>query len=444
MSDRIIRLSGSHSANTISIQNLVTFLNRHEGRIFIVNSAIPEIMEIIRSAIGDALHVDSSQVSEKLVSVYRKLTGVVPTAICMELATMVKRIIRGIRLTGDYSEGLKDQLLSYSEKLTAEIFKALLEKRGMNAEVLWPETIGLQVTSEYGNATYISLNLAKMNKLPGQVYLIPGSYGITKKGRTARAGLSAADYTAAFLTKELKVSKLELWGPDRAFSRADPSIITESSPIQRLTYAEASELAYFDHYSFHPRTVEPLEGEHIPVNIVNTLSGEGYCETVINTETFVEPQIVKSVACTDDISLLRLNGPGVGLKPGILARVTAHLNHAGINIKSVITSQTSIQIILEKRTGSVAKELIRQAEFPSVREIALIDNLTLIGIIGHGIQQNCQVLAKIFGALTAKQINVELSGSGASDLATYLVVRTSDKEKSVLEIYKAFFATRKI
>jgi aspartate kinase/aspartokinase/homoserine dehydrogenase 1 len=162
-------------------------------------------------------------------------------------------------------------------------------------------------------------------------------------------------------------------------------------------------------------------------------------KTRINTETYIDDKIVKSVACTDDISLLKLDGPGVGLKPGILARVTTCLNDAGINIKSVITSQISINLILEKSTGEKALGLIKKLGFTSVKDISLQKDVALIGIVGHGMQQNYGVSARIFSAVAQHQINVVLSGSGASDLVSYLVVKSSDKEKSVREIYHAFF-----
>jgi len=249
----------------------------------------------------------------------------------------------------------------------------------------------------------------------------------------------AADYTAAFLTKELGISQLELWGLDNDFQRADSRIIENPQVIKRLTYAEASELAYFEHYSFHPRTVEPLEHEHIPIEVLGSDSSDGKVETVINTETFVENQIVKSVACSDDISLLKLDGPGVGLKPGILAKVTSRLNDSGINIKSVITSQTSINFILNRETGEKALDLIHELGFSAVTEISQIKDISLIGVVGHGMQHAYGVSAKIFNAVANNKINVLLSGSGTSDLVSYLVVQKSDKEKSVREIYNAFF-----
>jgi len=283
------------------------------------------------------------------------------------------------------------------------------------------------------------VNTEYFRKLEAGIYLVPGTFGVTSDGKIARTGSTAADYSAAFLTKELGVERLELWDLDKKFYRADKSIIREQEKIDRLTYSEASELAYFDHYSFHPRTVEPLEQEHIPIVVIDASSSDGRIETVINTETFVEDQIVKSVACTDDISLLQLNGPGVGLKPGILAKVTGQLNEAGLNIKSVITSQTSINFILSKQNGTKALDLIRNLGFSSVTEISVVEDVSLIGVVGHGMQNACGVSARIFTAVANNEINVVLSGSGTSDLVSYLVVHESDKVKSVQEIYKAFF-----
>jgi aspartate kinase/aspartokinase/homoserine dehydrogenase 1 len=133
----------------------------------------------------------------------------------------------------------------------------------------------------------------------------------------------------------------------------------------------------------------------------------------------------------------------VGLKPGILAKVTSRLNQEGINIKSVITSQISINLILERKTAGRALEFIRQLGFSAVQDISVIGDVSLVAVVGHGMQQSYGVSAKIFGAVAQHKINVVLSGSGASDLVSYLVVKSSDKEKSVREIYKAFFNPKK-
>lgn len=441
MSNRVIRLGGSHIGNTKSIQNLNQFLTKNNGRKFVVVSAIPELIQIVEESISNIFqqNTNTNKLLVKLNSIFSKKTKTEVSLEFQKLAEQFINLIKGVALIGDYSASLKDQILSFSEKLSVEILKTQWNKIVPEIEIIWPENIGLTTSSDFGNSTFISINNDLVSKLPESVFIIPGSYGITENEKIARTGKSAADYTAAFLTSELAVKKLELWDLDNDFQRADPEIVTNPPVIKRLTYSEASELAYFEHYSFHPRTVEPLENKHIPIQVINSKNSNGEVKTIINTETFIEEQIVKSVACTNDISLLKLNGPGVGLKPGILAKVTTQLNDAGINIKSVITSQTSINIVLGKQTGDKALQLIQQLGFSSVKEISLEKEVSLIGIVGHGMQSNYGVSAKIFSAVANNKINVLLSGSGASDLVSYLIVKSSDKEKSVREIYKSFF-----
>ncbi len=440
MSDRIIRLGGSHIGNTGSLKNLNQFLGKNNGRKFIVVSAIPKLLLLVEQNLDGVFQQNNLELlEEKLTSFFVERVGSSVSNQYKQFTEQLLGLLKGIALIGDYSASLKDQVLSFAEKLSVEILRAEWQKSFSNIEIIWPENIELLASQDFGNSTYISVNTEKINALPESVFLIPGSYGITADGKVARTGRLAADYTAAFLTGILNAKNLELWDLDNDFQRADPQIVSTPPPISRLTYSEASELAYFEHFSFHPRTVEPLELKHIPIVVLDSSTSEGTVKTTINTETFVEKQIVKCVASTDDISLLKLDGPGVGLKPGILAKVTTKLNDAGINIKSVITSQTSINIVLGKRVGDNALELIQQLGFSSVQAITVNKQVSLIGIVGHGMQNNYGVSSKIFGAVAQNEINVALSGSGASDLVSYLVVNSSDKKKSVRVIYDAFF-----
>ena len=441
MSNRIVRFGGSYIAYPDSVNSLLNYLRKEPAKTIVVVSAIPELLEWIEQTLEQIFTVQpaTGELSEKAVSFFTERIDEVPTANYRNLSEQLVNLLTGIALIGDYSSALKDQVVTFAEKLSVEILLAQLKRTGNELKAISPEELGLTATSDFGNATFVSVNTGFIGSLPASVYLVPGSYGITENGKVVRTGKTAADYTAAFLTAQLDAEKLELWGLDLDFQKADPTIIQNPPLIERLTYSEASELAYFEHYSFHPRTVEPLEDKHIPIQVLNTLNNPGNVDTVINTETFVDDKIVKSVACSDDISLLKLDGPGVGLKPGILARVTTALNDAGINVKSVITSQISINFILEQKTGEKALKVIQKLGFTSVKEINLVKDVSLIGVIGHGMQTNYGVSAKIFTAVAQNKINVVLSGSGASDLVSYLVVQSTDKEKSVQAIYNMFF-----
>ncbi len=305
--------------------------------------------------------------------------------------------------------------------------------------VVTPELLGLRVTADYGNATFTALeHPAAVGAEAGEIVIVPGSYGITSNGKIARTGQSAADYTAAFLAGALEAQRLVLWNLRVEFTSVDPEIVPKAGILRYLTYAEASELSYFDHFDFHPRTIEPLQPGHIPIHILSASTSDFQPDTVINSEEHPSATVVKSIASTDDLTVLQLNGPGVGLKPGILAQITGRLAEEGINIKSVITSQVSINILLGRKSGPAARRIAGELGFTAVSEITLLDEVTLVAIVGYGMQHHYGISATLFKAVADNKINVILSGSGASDLVSYLVIEGRDKEKCIKAVYQAF------
>ncbi len=129
----------------------------------------------------------------------------------------------------------------------------------------------------------------------------------------------------------------------------------------------------------------------------------------------------------------------MGFKPGILAKVTTAFHQSAINIRSVITSQVSINIILNKSEIEQARQICRELPLSSVSEIIIEDQVSLIAVVGHGMQQHHGVSAKLFTAVAQHKINVLLSGSGASDLVSYLIVDQNDTKKAITEIHHIFF-----
>lgn len=442
MSASIVRISGDLIKTPATLKNLKPFLAQQSEPKILVVSVFPEISKLIERAIEQVFNHDnrSENLPEQLDEIKTMYAVEDENGAYGAESEKLANLLKGIYLTGDYSEALKDQVVSQGEILSAWLLSSLLQKNGIDTQVVTPEEVELRASPDFGNATFISVNAAYFQSLTtSAVAIIPGSYGITQNGKISRAGVSAADYTAAFIAAELNAKRLILWGARKAFYTVNPELVASAGIINRLTYSEASELAYFEHFSLHPRAVEPLVKKHIPIHLIQPDSGKFIPDTVINTENYVAENIVKSVAYTDDISILRLNGPGVGLKPGILARITGKLAELSINIKSVITSQVSINILLDGKSGKKASLAARELGFTAVNEIELLQDVSLIAIVGHGMQHNSGISAKLFGAVAQNRINVILSGSGASDLVSYLLVESNDRNKSVKAIYEAFF-----
>ena len=449
MSNCVIRFGGSSLSKFPVLEAFASLLSESENDETVVVSAVPEIQQIIEQGIELLISgsVTSDLIIDQVQNVINERLNVfhqseVNENLINELKNL-QNLLKGIEFTGDFSVSLKDQVISYSERITASILYLFLSKSQISSNLIFPENVGLIVTKEYGNATILYEESAELpTLLPKGINLIPGSYGITSGGKVARLGKRSADYSAAGITRLLGADLLQLWELDEEFRTSDAGFISESNLIPRLTYAEASELSYFSEQSIHPRIVEPLISNHIPIHVFRLKNKGKELTTIINSESFVSPNVVKSVVHTEEIAVLKLNGPGVGFKPGILAKVTTAFHQSAINIRSVITSQVSINIILNKNDIEKALHICKQLPLSSVSEIIIEDQVALIAVVGHGMQQHHGVSAKLFTAVAQHKINVLLSGSGASDLVSYLIVDQKDTQKAITEIHNIFFNSK--
>ncbi|WP_163713941.1 ACT domain-containing protein [Mangrovibacterium lignilyticum] len=446
MPECIVRFSGNNLKEPLVITSLVKLLAQANSKHILIVSAPKEIQNLLSNGIK-TLSSPKGNPELLIKQIYAEVDKIRNAqqldafTTLQDLYEKLEILLKGIHYTGDFSPALQDQVLSFAEKIATVLVADILRSNQIESQIVFPEDLGLIVSDEFGNASVKieeSTNQIKTFNF-GAITLVPGSYGVTKGGKIARIGNRAADYTAATLASIFNTDRLELWQIGTPFKTADENFVSNPTYIESLTYAEASELSYFNYSGIHPRIVEPLIEKHIPIHVYELKDGEKILRTRINSKSIIASQVVKSVAHTDDIAILRLNGPGVGFKPGILAKVTGAFNKNHINIRSVITAQTSINIMIDKTSAERVRKLALELDLPSVSQVEVEEKVSLIAIVGHGMQQNHGISAALFSAVANNKINVLISGSGASDLVSYLIVDEKDKTKAIQEIHKIFF-----
>jgi aspartate kinase/aspartokinase/homoserine dehydrogenase 1 len=254
-------------------------------------------------------------------------------------------------------------------------------------------------------------------------------------------GRGGSDYTAAALARCTGAASLDVWKDVDGFMTADPGIVQGASRIEKLSYNEAAELAYFGARILHPETVSPLVKAKIPLRILNidTFSREIVPSTIINGYREVCPGVVKSITSSDDFGILRIQGAGVGARPGILAEITNRLEQEKINIKSVITSQTAINILLSKKDLARAHRSIDLSSIGAIAEITATGEISVIAAVGEGIMERAGIMARIIGAAGARHINLQTIVMGASPVSAYLVVDRRDRDAALQTIHLSQF-----
>jgi aspartate kinase len=308
-----------------------------------------------------------------------------------------------------------------------------------------PHQIGLVTDGRYGDATAnITLAAGNLHKHIDPVLknkgiaVVPGFYGISAQGQITTFGRGGSDYSAAVIAAALGAETLEVWKDVDGFMSADPQMVPEAELIPRLSYAEAAELSYFGARILHPRTVEPVRKKKIPIVIKNTLAPDNP-GSLINSKSPRHRTVIKSVAHDTDIGILKVHASAVGARPGILARVAGQITENGINIKSVVTSQTCISLLFSKEDVEKARLALKELKPRPYRRIEKLEHVALIGIVGEGLLKKKGIAARCFTAVAGCNVNVEMISFGPSKAALYFLVKMADLPRAITAIHSTFF-----
>jgi len=362
----------------------------------------------------------------------------------------LERCLYGVSFTREATPRMKDMIATYGERISAAILTKSITSMGLNASTLLPEDAGIITDGKYldasANMGKTSRNfIKKLNAIMtlDMILFVPGFYGISEEGDITTFGRGGSDYSAAVVAASVKAGVLEIWKDTEGFMTADPDNIPHCKLIPELTYEEAAELSYTGAGILHPRTVEPLKKAGIGIAIKNTYNPDAP-GSLITKNPHTTEEIVKSVSYTTDISVLKIYASGVGARFGLLNQITENLASSGINIKSVVTSQTCISILLSKNDIDAGHRSINNIDPMPFRTTSTVTDVALVSIVGEGLQSNRGVAAKCFTAVSEAKVNIEMISFGTSNAALYFLVHADKLDKTINALHDIFFGQESI
>ncbi|MCF2135911.1 MAG: aspartate kinase [Candidatus Thorarchaeota archaeon] len=357
----------------------------------------------------------------------------------------LERLLYGISYTGELSDVVHLLVLSQGERFSAILLTAALNLRDVPARSLESDEIGIITDDSCYNAT-ADLIAVKENLqhsvVPllreGVIPVVTGFFGRSHDGRISSFGRNGSDYSAAVIAQVLDADTVEIWKDVNGFMTADPQLIPDARSIEFLSYREAAELSYFGARLLHPRTVEPLIGTDIPIIVKNVYSPSGPV-TIIQSDCDPRDDIVKSVTCSSNLSVLRIHGVGVGHQPGIIGDIGRALANVNINIYSVITAQTCINLLIDTKDIMRSQEVLSDQVGGVIERIEIRDDVALIAVVGEGLLTTHGLAARVFSAVARKGVNVEMFAAGASEVAYYFIVRSEDMKTAIQAVHDDYF-----
>jgi aspartate kinase len=453
---KVIKVGGGCLHGVKNIQEILNLIaQRGEGHIFVV-SALNGVTDLLIESMQLALAKEENipQIMSRLRSRHMLVARqVISSAQALnhyhknlsESLSKLERLYYGLNFTKEITPRMQDVISSWGERLSAELLSEALRSRGLKSTYRMPHKIGLITDGKFSDATArthkvaqnLQQHLGPLIK-QGMIVFVPGFFGVSPKGDITTFGRGGTDYSAAVVAAAMHAEILEIWKDVDGFMSADPKFVNNAQSIPLLSYNEAAELSYFGAKILHPRTVEPLRRSRINIAIKNTLNPDGVGSLV----SFRSPKtknVIKSVAYDTDIGIIKVHASGVGARLGVLAMVASQLAQSGINIRSVVTSQTCISLLLSSTDLEKGYQVLKILKPQPYRGLEKVEDVALVCIVGEGILQSKGIAARCFSAVAAADINIKMISFGPSKVALYFLVNTHDLQRAVKAIHDTFF-----
>ncbi len=203
--------------------------------------------------------------------------------------------------------------------------------------------------------------------------MLGGFIGATANGVTSTLGRGGSDYSAAIFGACLGVDEIQIWTDVDGMLTADPRIVPQPRVVPQLSFAEASELAYFGAKVLHPSTILPAVAKNIPVRILNSRRPENP-GTLITADARPAGGALTAIACKRDVTVIDITSTRMLMAHGFLRRLFEVFERFKTAVDVVTTSEVSVSVTVDdtRRLEAILDNLHNFAEASCEREMAII------------------------------------------------------------------------
>ncbi len=331
----------------------------------------------------------------------------------------------------------QDELVSRGEYFAARLMADYLGYDFLDSELWLRFKLDGTVDQE---VSYEALSRAAS----GRRVVIPGFYGTMPDGSIKTFTRGGSDITGALAAAALDADVYENWTDVSGFLMADPRIVKDPLPIERITYSELRELSYIGAQVLHEGTIFPVREKNIPLNIRNTNQPD-HPGTMIR-ESFDEPEekadssFITGIAGRKDFSVITITKNGMSNEAGVLRRVLEILEKYQLVVEYLPSGIDSVSLV-------VAADKLRPCQYQILGEIQkalkpdtihVTEDMAIVAAVGRKMAFKPGISGKIFAALGENGINIRMITQGPEELNIIVGVDNKDFAGAIRVLYDSF------
>jgi aspartokinase/homoserine dehydrogenase 1 len=363
-------------------------------------------------------------------------------------------VLKAIALVKSAPQRSRDVIAGYGEIWSARLLAAYLGQEAPERGGTWLDARRVITIrdAELGPTVLWDESQANMDKaLPADfegIVVITGFIAADEDGLQTTLGRNGSDHSAAILAALTKASELCIWTDVDGVMSADPKRVPEAQVIDRLSYSEAMELAYFGANVIHPQTLGPAVENDIPV-VIRSSHNPDHPGSRIDAGV-VAADNIKGITAIGGMALVNLEGSGMIGVPGTADRLFASLKNAGVSVTliSQASSEHSICIAVPQDLAERARTVVTEAfvdELASgqIQSVDVSAPQSIVAVVGDGMAGTPGVAARFFGTLGRAGINIRAIAQGSSERNISAVVDSEEATKALRAAHSGFYLSAK-
>lgn len=434
---KVVKFGGSSMADAKQFAKVRSIVQADPARRVVVVSAagkrdsgdhkLTDLLYLCYAHLQYGVSCDSvfQMIADRYVSI-RDECGL-STDIERELAALRAQMERGIS---------QDELVSRGEYFSALLMADYLGFDFLDAK-LW-------LKFKFDGSIDQKASYEELRRLAeGRSVVIPGFYGVMPDGRIRTLTRGGSDITGALAAAALDADVYENWTDVSGILMADPRIVENPLPIERITYNELRELSFVGAQVLHEGTVFPVREKNIPLNIRNT-NDPNHPGTLIMEEfddsEDAEHRFITGIAGKKNFSIVTIAKNGMSSTVGTFRQIfeifeshdiSVEYAPSGIDCLSLVVSSDKVAPCLYSILGEIQKALKPDS-------IKVTENISIVAAVGRKMVFQPGVSGKIFATLGENGINIRMISQGPDELNIIVGVDTKDFASAIQVLYNSF------
>jgi len=357
----------------------------------------------------------------------------------------------------------RDLLLACGEIIACVVLAHGLRACGCPAVALTGRDAGIITDGNFGNARILRVDAEGVwrHLRDGRVAVVAGFQGVTADGQVTTLGRGGSDTTAAALGVALRAEAVEIFKDVEGVYTADPRLVPEAVPLERLSYREVVEMAHLGAKVVHPRAVEIAMEGRVPLRIRPTV-GDGpgtlVCDGLGEGLGRGGDRVVTGVAHVPGRVQFRIpgavgssgpdqgpgrddgmaggrggaGGAGQGDPEDTVRNVFAQLGAAGVSADMIHVSPELVAFIVDEGSRRRAEKVLRSLAVP----FAVTAGLAKVSVVGAGMHGVPGVMARVLKALHRARAPVLQTADSHANISC--LVREPDAARALRALHEEF------